>query len=173
MILRLLDALLDVRDDLLGRVNQLLALPDLQHRCQSIPFSISDQVQRILARGQRALGDRQLRVQFEQVEVGACDVAHQSRDHGFAVFLGGEQVGPCGLRRVSQPAPNVGFEREEIERQAAEGAPLFEARRQRERSAHGIASRRDRARGANGRKLIGPCDSEIRARRIHPRHGVA
>ena len=74
-VLGLLDRFLNTRDGALCRVDQLLALPHFQKSSKATPFACSDQFQRLLACAQRAFRNFQLRVQFEQIEIGPRDVA--------------------------------------------------------------------------------------------------
>src|SRR6266566_416307 len=45
LVLRLLDHLLDSRDALFRGLNQLFALPNVQERCETTPFPVSDELQ--------------------------------------------------------------------------------------------------------------------------------
>ena len=70
LVLGLLDQPLDVGNRLRRAVNQLLALPNIQKVATPPCCRIRIRLQRLLASGQRAPGDLQLHVQFEQIEVG-------------------------------------------------------------------------------------------------------
>ena len=90
-------------------------------------FPRSDQLQRLFAAGQRASGDLQLHVELEQVEVGAGDIGDDCGDHRLAIVVAGEQVSPRRFRRAAQPAPDISFERDEVDSDAAECPVLREA----------------------------------------------
>ena len=63
-------------------------------------------------------------VEFTQREVGCSDVADQRRDDGFAVFLRAQKIGARGLGGAPQPAPDVDFERQQLQRGRSEIAIL-------------------------------------------------
>ncbi|MCG3163404.1 MAG: hypothetical protein JMDDDDMK_04810 [Acidobacteria bacterium] len=122
LVLSLLDQPLDVGDGLGRAINQLLGLAHIQHRGDAASLAHADQAQRFLTGRERPLRNLKLRVQFEQVEIGGRDVAHEGRNDGFAVLVRGEQIGARGFGSAAQPAPNVNLEREQIERDSPKGA---------------------------------------------------
>ena len=119
-------------------------------------------MQRLLADCQRALRDRQLLVQGEQVEVLARDVADERRHHRFAVVIAGKQVGPRGFGRAAQPPPHVHLERDQVESDHAKGAGLFHTLGQWNRPARGGAPADHSHAGLDGRKLVGAGDAGAR-----------
>ena len=73
-----------------------------------------DQAQRILAGGECSPGDVELAVQFEQVEVAGRNVTYNRCHHGFAILFRRAQVSASGFGLISQTAPNVNLERQQI-----------------------------------------------------------
>ena len=73
------------------------------------------QLERLNACLQRALGNRQRGIQFEELEIIGSDVADECADDRFAVLIGIEKVGARGLRGASKTPPDIDFERQEIQ----------------------------------------------------------
>ena len=120
LVLRLLDQLLGIGYRLRGGVDQLLPLANLQKRGEAALFPVSDELQRALAGGQRAPGNLQLHVQFEQAEVCGGYIAHESRDYSLSILFCKEQIRSRRFGRPPQPAPGVNFKGEQVKKDAAE-----------------------------------------------------
>ena len=133
------------------------------------------QVERLLARFQRSVGNLQLIVQLAQRQVSGGHIADQRGDHGLAVFLRAQKIRTRGFGGAAQLAPEIHFEREQVERRRSEIAIL----RGQERRGHGRgavareAVEFNAAAGAELWKLIGPRNSQTGARVFHARHRVA
>lgn len=69
-IFLLLDAALQIGNGFSRSEYQLLRLPDVEHGCSPTVCQQSRELQRVLARSQRATGDFELQVEFTKLEVG-------------------------------------------------------------------------------------------------------
>ena len=91
LVLCLFDRLLDTRDDAARRSGPIARPAELpeelqDHAASRVRISFSDSLRVLSVR----FGNLQLRVQFEQVEIRARDVADQCRDHRLPVLFGGQ-----------------------------------------------------------------------------------
>ena len=158
-----------------GRVDQLFGLPQVEQGGDSAALPRSGQCQRLLARLERALGDFERVVEFAQREVRSGDVADQRGDYGLAVFLGAQEVGAGGFGGAPQPAPDIDFKRQQLQRGRSEIAILRGQKRRRQRRSAVPREAIDLHVAAGGeiRKLIGAGDAQVGAGLFDARDGIA
>ena len=129
-------------DGLRRRVHQLFGLAQVEQSARRRPvWRDFGQVERLLARLQRAVRNLELIVEFAQRQVSGGDIADQRGDHGFAVFVRAQKIGARGFGGAPQPAPDIDFEGEQVQRRLSEIAIL---RGQKLRRASASAPSRER-----------------------------
>src|SRR5437773_2669548 len=101
------DLALEVRDTRPRLGERRLGARHLEQRADPTPVTPTEEVEGVLEGDPRALRDRQLAVELEQLEVGLRHVAHQREQHAAPRRLGGEIIGPRGLGGPSDAAPDV------------------------------------------------------------------
>ena len=97
-VLLLRDPALELDNGRARAEHELLRFADVEERGDAAALAHLRQLQRILARGQRALRDLELQIERAQLEVGVGDVADDRRQHGAPAPFGREQLRPRGLR---------------------------------------------------------------------------
>src|ERR1700678_3335064 len=75
-----------------GGIHKLLGLPHVDERSRTILLEGLFELQRILARRQRLLGDFQLEIESAELEVCGCDVRDNGVDDGATAPFAGEQI---------------------------------------------------------------------------------
>src|SRR3989442_13269571 len=106
-ILLLLGAALDIDDGLRGIVDELLGLADVQKRDGALALLQLGELERLLPRGERALGDLELGIERQQLVIPARDAGDEAGDHRLAVPFGGEQIGAGRFGGAAELAPEV------------------------------------------------------------------
>ena len=158
-----------------GRIDQLFGLAQVEQRGDAACLARPGQLQRFLARLQSTLRDLERVVELAQREVGGGHVADQRGDDGLAVFLRAQQVRARRFGRAPQPAPDVDFKRQQLQRGRSEIAILRgqKLRRYRRGAVAREAIDLHAAAGAEIRKLIRARDSKAGARLFDARDGIA
>ena len=167
--------LLKLRNAFRRAVHQLLGLAQVEHRGNTVMLAVPGQGERLPARFQRAFGDLQFGVQFEQLKIIGRHLADDRGDDRLSVPVGIEQVGARGLGRAAQLSPEIEFERQQIETGFSPIAILVGDERcgQRELSIPRQPCDLDVAGGSRLRKLVGARNTKVRAGLIDPRDRIA
>src|SRR5262245_13006437 len=110
MILCLLDLLLQDRDGLCGRIDQLFGLPQVEHRCNPALLPHPNQFERLLSRFERASGDLERIVELPQSEISRSNFADQSRNDGLSELFSAKESGARGFGLTPQTAPCINLE---------------------------------------------------------------
>ena len=106
-ILLLRDLPLKVRNLRGGGVHQLLGLPDVQQRADSVLLQSLRELQRFVARVESAFRDLQLEIELAQLEIGGCQIRNKSRSYFFLSPLIGEQSCPRSLGGAAILSPKI------------------------------------------------------------------
>jgi len=89
-----------------------LELPNVELRCEALGEALARDVERRLARAERALGDRLLLIELEQLQIARRDIAHERERRRALVRLLRAEVGARGLDIAADASPEIELPRE-------------------------------------------------------------